>query len=128
MSSDEGEGAINAAGCAYLILSHKDPRQVEALTDRILGLSPRADVVIHHDLKDDLLPWDGRPPARVHLVERTAVEHRDLVDGHAAAFGGGGAATTGAGLVSPIFGFGLGAARGPSGGLVLPLPSGCSGG
>ena len=44
----------------------------------------------------------------------------------AAALGGGGAAA-GAGLVSPIFGFGLGAARGPSGGLVL-LPPGGSGG
>ena len=45
-----------------------------------------------------------------------------------AALGGGGAATAGAGLVSPIFGFGLGAARGPSGALVLPLPPVGSGG
>ena len=74
MSSDECEGTTNAARCAYLILSHKNSRQVEALTNRILMLSPAANVVVHHDLKDDPLPWDGRPPARVHLVERTALE------------------------------------------------------
>lgn len=74
MSSDACEGTTTTARCAYLILSHKDRRQVEALAHRILELSPRANVVIHHDLKDDTLPWDGRPPARVYLVERTAVE------------------------------------------------------
>jgi hypothetical protein len=46
----------------------------------------------------------------------------------ASALGAGGAATAGAGLVSPIFGFGLGAARGPSGGLELLLPPVGSGG
>ena len=74
MSSDECEDTTNTPRCAYLILSHKDRRQVETLTHRILGLSPRADVVVHHDLKDDAPPWDGHPPARVHLVERTTVE------------------------------------------------------
>jgi len=46
----------------------------------------------------------------------------------ASALACGGAATAGAGLVSPIFGFGLGAARGPSGGLELLLPPVGSGG
>jgi hypothetical protein len=59
---------------AYLILTHKDPPQVEALAARILELSPRGHVVVHHDLEADTLPWDGRPPARVHLVERIAVD------------------------------------------------------
>ena len=55
---------------AYLILSHKDARQVEALADRILELSPGAQVVVHHDLAAGDVPWGGRPPARVHFVER----------------------------------------------------------
>jgi hypothetical protein len=59
--------------CAYLVLSHKNPWQVEALAQRILGLSPTAHVVIHHDLKGGPPPWDGHPPARVHFVERTSV-------------------------------------------------------
>jgi hypothetical protein len=55
---------------AYLILTHKESPQVEALADRILELSPGGEVVVHHDLESDDLPWGGRPPARVHLLER----------------------------------------------------------
>jgi hypothetical protein len=58
----------------YLVLSHKDPPQVEALAARILELSPRSKVIVHHDRRSAALPWDGRPPAGVHLVERLAVE------------------------------------------------------
>jgi hypothetical protein len=62
---------------AYLILTHKDPQQVEALASRILTLSDTGQVVVHHDLKADPLPWDGSPPARVHLVDRVRVEWGD---------------------------------------------------
>ncbi len=58
---------------AYLILAHKEPRQVEALAARILELSPCAQVVVHHDLAADDLPWGGRPPSRIHFVERGRV-------------------------------------------------------
>ncbi len=58
---------------AYLILTHKDPQQVEALAARILELSPHGQVVVHHDLASDDLPWGGRPPSRVHFVERDRV-------------------------------------------------------
>ncbi len=74
MSSDESGGSADAVRCAYLILSHKDPGQVEALAGRILGLSRTGHVVVHYDLKGGPLPWDGRPPARVHFVDRTTVE------------------------------------------------------
>jgi hypothetical protein len=74
MSTDQSEDPHAADGCAYLILSHKSPPQIEALARRILQLSPTAHVVVHHDRKADPLPWDGRPPSRVHLVERTTVE------------------------------------------------------
>jgi hypothetical protein len=73
MSSHEGQGSA-VTPCAYLILSHKSPTQVEALANRILQLSPAAHVVIHHDLKGGPLPWQGRPPTRVHLVDRLTVE------------------------------------------------------
>jgi hypothetical protein len=58
---------------AYLLLTHKEPRQVEALTARLLELSPDCEVVVHHDLDAREMPWDGQPPSRVHLVERTRV-------------------------------------------------------
>lgn len=58
---------------AYMILTHKDPRQVESLAARILELSPHGHVVVHHDLASDDLPWDGHPPPRVHFVERGRV-------------------------------------------------------
>ena len=57
----------------YLILAHKEPRQVEALAARILELSPHGQVVVHHDLAASELPWGGRPPSRVHFVERSRV-------------------------------------------------------
>ena len=61
-------------GCfAYLILTHKEPQQVEALASRILELSPHSEVVIHHDLKAHELPWGGRPPRRVHFVDRSRI-------------------------------------------------------
>lgn len=74
MSSDESGGTAGAARCAYLILSHKNPSQVEALARRILGLSPTSHVVVHQDLKAGSLPWGGRPPTRVHFVDRMTVE------------------------------------------------------
>jgi hypothetical protein len=58
---------------AYLILSHHRPEQVEALAERILALSPRGHVVVHHDISAATVPWDGAPPSRVHLIERTRV-------------------------------------------------------
>ena len=58
---------------AYLLLSHKDPGQVEALAARILELSPHGHVVVHHDLASDDVPWDGRPPSRVHFVDRSRI-------------------------------------------------------
>jgi hypothetical protein len=56
-----------------MILAHKDAPQVEALTARILDLSPGGQVVLHHDLASDEMPWDGQPPERVHFVERDRV-------------------------------------------------------
>jgi hypothetical protein len=73
MSNDERTGPAGPR-CAYLILSHKNPAQVERLASRILGLSPTAHVVIHHDLKGGPAPWEGDPPGRVHLVGRQTVE------------------------------------------------------
>ncbi len=58
---------------AYLILSHHRPEQVEALADRILALSPRGHVVVHHDVAAGVAPWAGSPPSRVNLIERTHV-------------------------------------------------------
>jgi hypothetical protein len=55
------------------MLTHKDPQQVEALAARILELSPHSQVVVHHDLSSDDLPWGGRPPSRVHFVERDRI-------------------------------------------------------
>ncbi|HYA68043.1 MAG TPA: hypothetical protein VED63_04840, partial [Acidimicrobiales bacterium] len=54
---------------AYLVLSHQQPEQVEALAARILSLSPDGDVVVHHDAAADREPWDGDLPARVHRVD-----------------------------------------------------------
>lgn len=58
---------------AYLVLSHHRPEQVEALADRILALSPHGHVVVHHDITADTTPWNGAPPPRVHLLDRTRV-------------------------------------------------------
>lgn len=75
MSSDEGTvPPDHGPRCAYLILSHKQPTQVEALAHRILELSPASRIVVHHDLGGGPPPWGGRPPARVDLVDRRPVE------------------------------------------------------
>jgi hypothetical protein len=58
---------------AYLILSHRNPEQVESLAARILELSPAGQVVVHHDIAAGAPPWGGRPPDRAHLTERTRV-------------------------------------------------------
>jgi hypothetical protein len=65
------------AAFAYLLLTHKDPAQVEELAQRILDLSPGAQVVVHHDAGAPAQPWAGRPPDRVHLVERGPVTWGD---------------------------------------------------
>jgi hypothetical protein len=67
------ESASGAPCFAYMLLTHKDPRHVEELASRILDLSPAGHVVIHHDLAAGDLPWQGRPPERVHFVERGRV-------------------------------------------------------
>jgi Core-2/I-Branching enzyme len=75
--TDQTPGGIEtvseAPGFAYMLLTHKDPHHVEELASRILDLSPAGHVVIHHDLAADDLPWQGRPPDRVHFVERGRV-------------------------------------------------------
>ncbi len=58
---------------AYLLLTHTQPKHVEALTERILTLSPEAQVVVHHDLAAGALPWRGRAPDGVYFVERGRV-------------------------------------------------------
>jgi hypothetical protein len=62
---------------AYLILSHDRPRQVESLVDRIRVLSPSAQIVVHHDLRAEDVPWNGSPPERVSMVERSMVHWGD---------------------------------------------------
>jgi hypothetical protein len=75
LSAEVGEGSpVARHQFAYLILSHKNVAQVEALAQRILRLSPEAHIVVHHDRKDSATPWNGRPPAQIHLVDRMTVE------------------------------------------------------
>ncbi|HTU37585.1 MAG TPA: hypothetical protein VMF35_06175 [Acidimicrobiales bacterium] len=62
---------------AYLVLSHKDAKDVETLADRILELSPCARIVVHHDARAGAAPWAGEPPAPIHLVERGEVSWGD---------------------------------------------------
>jgi hypothetical protein len=62
---------------AYLVMSHKNPEQVEALAARILELSPGGQVAVHHDAAATDVPWDGKPPARAHLVPPVAVQWGD---------------------------------------------------
>ncbi|HXQ60660.1 MAG TPA: beta-1,6-N-acetylglucosaminyltransferase [Acidimicrobiales bacterium] len=65
---------------AYLVMSHKNPAQVESLVTRILELSPAGEVVVHHDTHEsaDATPlWNGSPPARVRLVDPVAVSWGD---------------------------------------------------
>jgi hypothetical protein len=73
MTGASAPEADHASRFAYLLVTHREPLQIEALTDRILELSPHAQVVVHHDLAAPLVPWNGRPPERVHLVERRRV-------------------------------------------------------
>jgi hypothetical protein len=74
----ERTGPRTSPTVAYLLLTHKEPDQVERLAARILSLSPTGHLVVHHDLKAGTLPWDGSPPPRVHLVdERVTVEWGD---------------------------------------------------
>jgi len=70
-------GSAETEVVAYLILTHKDPSQVEALARRIHDLSPRSQIVVHHDRKADTLPWNSTPPQWAHLVERVPVEWGD---------------------------------------------------
>jgi hypothetical protein len=58
-------------------LTHKDPVHVEGLAYRIKELSPDALVVVHHDARAVDVPWEGRPPEGVHLVERGRVSWGD---------------------------------------------------
>lgn len=62
---------------AYLVTSHGSPERVQSLTERLLDLSPRGHVVVHHDASSPEVPWDGRPPDRVHLVEPVPVQWGD---------------------------------------------------
>lgn len=73
-------GADTPAGrprFAYLLLTHKDSRLVEEVADRILELSPRAHVVVHHDARAADSPWGGRPAEPFHMVERGRVQWGD---------------------------------------------------
>ena len=74
VGTERGKSTPGQTIVAYLILTHKDPKQVENLASRILALSPEAQIVVHHDLKADSSPWDGSPPERVHMVDRVQVE------------------------------------------------------
>lgn len=63
---------------AYLMLTHKEPLRVEELAHRILELSPRASIVVHHDLADTSpTPPAGHPSQPIHLVERGRVRWGD---------------------------------------------------
>jgi hypothetical protein len=62
---------------AYLLLTHKDARHVEGLAHRILDLSPRAQIVVHHDAGAGDTPWRGQPSGPIHLVERGRVSWGD---------------------------------------------------
>ncbi len=73
----ERGGPTRLGTVAYLLLTHKDPEQVEALASRILALSPDAQIVVHHDLKADGTPWGGAPPDRVSFVDPVKVEWGD---------------------------------------------------
>ncbi len=62
---------------AYLLMTHENERDVEELAERIVSLSPTAQVVVHHDVGARALPWAGDPPEPFHLVERVAVRWGD---------------------------------------------------
>jgi Core-2/I-Branching enzyme len=73
MFPDGTENRADSARFAYLLLTHSRPEQVENLSARILELSPRADVVVHHDESSKEMPWGGNPKPPVHLVDRGRV-------------------------------------------------------
>jgi hypothetical protein len=66
-------GEASTPRFAYLLLTHTHPKQVEELGGRLLALSPRADIVVHHDLSSPDLPWGGRSDPPIHFVERGRV-------------------------------------------------------
>ena len=72
-TDDAPTGTLQQPRFAYMLLTHKDPHHVEELAARILELSPLGRVIIHHDLASEPLPWQGRPPNRVHFVDRRRV-------------------------------------------------------
>ncbi len=76
-SESQGEGSGAAPRFAYLLLTHKDVRDVEELAERIVSLSPTAQVVVHHDAEAEGLPWAGNPPEPFHLVDRVHVRWGD---------------------------------------------------
>jgi hypothetical protein len=58
-----------------MVFSHRRPLQVERLIDRILELSPQAQVVLHHD--EHLVPmtWTRPPGPRVHVIDHPTHIH-----------------------------------------------------
>jgi hypothetical protein len=72
-SENEAGNDADPARFAYLLLTHSRPRQIEDLADRIVKLSPRADIVVHHDQASEEVPWDGHPRPPVHFVDRGRV-------------------------------------------------------
>jgi hypothetical protein len=68
---------VTSPRVAYLLMSHKNPAQVEALAARVLELSGGGQVVVHHDGATAEPPWGGRPPDGVHLVDPLPVKWGD---------------------------------------------------
>jgi hypothetical protein len=68
---------VAAPRFAYMVMTHKDVRDVEEQAERIVALSPRAQVVVHHDMEARGLPWEGKPPEPFHLAERVHVRWGD---------------------------------------------------
>lgn len=66
-------GPLDRPRFAYLLLTHGHPDHVEECADRLLALSPSAQIVVHHDLAAGDPPWAGRPDGPRHLVERGPV-------------------------------------------------------
>jgi hypothetical protein len=67
------EDSARGTGFAYLLLTHKGSAHVEELATRILSMSPRAQIVVHHDAASEDVPWGAGPPEQIHLVERSRV-------------------------------------------------------
>jgi hypothetical protein len=62
------------------VLSHHNPERVEALSRRILELSPTARVVLHHSpgvSAGAQVPWGGKPPERVDMIPTVPVTWGD---------------------------------------------------